>query len=290
MNIDLMEKIAKRKEDPNYPYGNKLPLDRKGAIKAGIKGGLQGAIKGGAKCGLTGGLISIAINRDIPIKKTVLPLTTSLATLGAIKQGKKDFKEHKKQYEDKDRDNKALSYLSSGEQKDLIKKYRNLSNKEDIIWGKIDSMEKRIPQFDNSIEEDKWLAKHKNLYDLIDSIELKQSDLHYNAKKHGKALMLAEKNNRRLFKKASEYLDDAVMEKEARAKIEYVAMGKNSDGEDCMRTVRLTRAEAKKFMKNKKLPVGNLVINRRNKKVYLVDDNGKRAKRPIGVMTSERAV
>lgn len=97
-------------------------------------------------------------------------------------------------------------------------------------------------------------------------------------------------NKELIRKKASDYLDESVMEKEARAKIEYVAMGKNSDGKDCMRTVRLTRAEAKKFMKNRKLPVGNLVINRRNKKVYLVDDTGKRTKKHIGVITSEKMI
>jgi hypothetical protein len=276
MNRELMEKIAKRKEDPNYPYGNKLGKGRSVREAADTAIGLPtlGALVGGALGLPLGGGGALA-------GATLGGIATAVMTPGAVKN----------QYAQSE-ERRTMSYLPSGEQIKLRKELDRLDDMKYKISDKMERMEDRnIGLIDDIESVPKDIAqKYNSLSVKLSDIGVQKHNLSANALARGKALMLAEKKNRRLFKKASDYLDEAVMEKEARAKIEYVAMGKNSDGKDCMRTVRLTRAEAKKFMKNRKLPAGNLAINRRNKKVYLVDDTGKRTKKHIGVIISEKMI
>lgn len=278
MNRELMEKIAKRKEDPNYPYGNKLGKGH--VVKSGIGeigsniaiGTLAGTIPGASLGALVarptkGALIGAGAGAALGI----------IAAPASYKSGKRAGEQYR-----------YISYLPSNEQQALKKKIDILEGKQDAINEKQDEIYSK--EYSNERSRDNARLQLRRYSQQFDALTEQRKELWNNAITRGKALMLEEKKNRRLSKKASDYLDEAVMEKEARAKIEYVAMGKNSGGKDCMRTVRLTRVEAKKFMKSRKLPVGNLVINRRNKKVYLVDDTGKRTKRHIGTMTSERAV
>ena len=199
MNIELMEKIAKRKEDPNYPYGNKLPLDRKGAIKAGVKGGLKGATIGGS----AGGLLSAACGNEFPIKKTIVPMAASVSALGAISKSREGFKK----YQEKDRDNKALSYLPSEEQRVLFEKNKALEVELNRLYKERDEL-KNLDSA--SFMSDADLDRYKEVEENINDAIWRGVKLDRDARVRGKALMLEEKKNRRLFKKASFDYDEMV--------------------------------------------------------------------------------
>ena len=261
---DYTKKIG---NDPNYPYGNRL---RKGHS---IKSALKTAVPLSGIGATIGGMSSAtAWIDDAGQKKTRDKLLHSGigAGIGAAIGGATGAT-----YGYKDGENRRyLSYLPSAEQVRLEQSLKKINSSYDKIRTRNES---------GKIDDDEACA----LYTL--NIR-KGEKLLLDASARGKALMLAEKKNRHFGKKASDYLDDAVMEKSAASKIQYVTMGKNSKGENCLRTIRLTRAEARKFKKDRQLPMGNLVINRRNKKVYLVDDYGKRTKKHIGIMTSEKVI
>ena len=183
MNIELMEKIAKRAEDPNYPYGNKLGAGHTAKSTLGMATNMSalGALIGaGSGVGVPGHPIK-------GMKYGAIAGSTILGLLG----GKNGYKDGQNE--------RHLSYLSSDEQKRLSEKLHKLQAAD---------IENRIREQIGEIDDD----EASNLYDK--NIR-KQDKLLNDAYARGKALMLAEKKNRRFGKKASDYLDDAVMEKEA---------------------------------------------------------------------------
>ena len=216
MNRELMEKIAKRKEDPNYPYGNKLGVGY--AAKSALSDAAGGALIGGAlispvSCWL-GSKAGKAIGGLAPGGKDVgegigaLTGATLPIVWGAIDMAKSG--------KDKRLNNRALSYLPSEEQKALKKKEDNIDKKrmilrraqESLYAGDIDSISQKALDALNESN-----AKYEEQIDDLDDRYIKLRDSAY---ARGKALMLAEKKNRRLLKTASDYLDEAVMEKEAK--------------------------------------------------------------------------
>lgn len=196
MNRELMEKIAKRAEDPNYPYGNKLGKGRsvREATDTAIGLPTLGALVGGAlglPLGGGGALAGAALGG----------IATAVMTPGAVKN----------QYAQSE-ERRAMSYLPSGEQIKLRKELDRLDDMRYKISDKMERMEDRnIGLIDDieSVPQD-IAQKYNSLSVKLSDIGAQKHNLSANALARGKALMLAEKKNRRLFKTASADYEEMV--------------------------------------------------------------------------------
>lgn len=240
MNIELMEKIAKRKEDPNYPYGNKLGAGH--TVKSTLSDAAGGALVGGAlmspvsmwlgsKAGkAVGGLTSKG--KDIGESIGALAGGTLPIVWGAIDTARSGKK--------KRLNDKALSFLPSNEQIALKKKESNINKKRDTLYKAQDAL------YNKDMSDQKEIDNANELWTRyqgkIDDLDDKWIRLFNDATARGKALMLAEKKNRRLFKKASLDYDEMVkfayedilggFEKSAAENDDYILFEKTYDAKD----------------------------------------------------------
>ena len=197
MNRELMEKIAKRiVEDPNYPYGNKLK--KRHSVKEALEFAVPMSSIGTRMGAVAGVLPGLAAHH--PIKGAGYGAIAGTALVG----GTSFLSEY-----DRSEGNRAISYLPSGEQLNLFKKMKSMNDEQARLR---DNLEKIDYPYDWEKEDLPYI--HED-YKRLKDIESQQNKLWQGAQIRGKALMLAEKKNHRLFKKASDYLDDAVMEKQA---------------------------------------------------------------------------
>jgi hypothetical protein len=214
MNRELMEKIAKRKEDTNDPYGKWYrdvqdkyyagkKLSKKDVFKAALSSSRNDGTRYisalGAGLGAFAGSIPGSNSGNL---KNFAKYTGAGAIIGGaipaawdtVGQIVKELPDLKKK--------RALSYLPNKEGVDA----------DTDLWWARGGYEFAVDPYD-SIKSEKVLAIQKK--------SLEEATQRYNdALARGKALMLAEKKNRRLFKKASDYLDEAVMEKEAKTRVQ----------------------------------------------------------------------